>query len=117
RFGEPSGSNAEDETTNNLDATYNNGVTLAAAGALAGDSDTSARFDGSDDDAQLSNSALNTDSFSVEFFVNPDQLRVQNIVTTSSYANSWRIRMSDTSGHLEFDGVADAYNCVTSGND
>jgi hypothetical protein len=53
RLGEPSGGTAEDSTANNLDGTYQSGVTLAQAGAIFGDADTSASFDGTDDYVNL----------------------------------------------------------------
>jgi hypothetical protein len=44
RLGEPSGTNANDESTNNLDGTYVNTPTLGVAGALTSDSDTAVVF-------------------------------------------------------------------------
>ncbi len=46
RLDESSGSVAHDSTDHHNDATYVGGVTLGAPGALAGDSDTAARFNG-----------------------------------------------------------------------
>jgi len=46
RFDEPSGNVAKDSSGNGNDAQYVGGVTLGAPGALAGDSDTAATFDG-----------------------------------------------------------------------
>ena len=40
RLGESAGTNADDETANNRDGTYNGGFTLAVAGAIAGDSNS-----------------------------------------------------------------------------
>ncbi len=49
RFGEPTGTLATDETANANTGTYMNGVTLGVAGAIAGDTNTAASFDGTDD--------------------------------------------------------------------
>jgi hypothetical protein len=49
RLGEGSGITAADASGNGRNGTYTNGVTLGSAGALAGDTDTAATFDGSDD--------------------------------------------------------------------
>jgi hypothetical protein len=46
RFGEASGKTAVDSSGHGNDATYQGGITLGAPGALAGDSDTAATFDG-----------------------------------------------------------------------
>ena len=46
RFDETSGVNARDFSGHGHDATYIGGVHLGAGGAIAGDSDTAATFDG-----------------------------------------------------------------------
>ncbi|HEY3821875.1 MAG TPA: LamG domain-containing protein [Polyangiaceae bacterium] len=46
RFDEASGTKAADSSGHGNDATYEGGITLAAPGALAGDGDTAATFDG-----------------------------------------------------------------------
>lgn len=55
RLGDSSGATAVDSSGNSHDGTYTNGPTLAQAGALVGDADTSVSFDGSDDYVALSN--------------------------------------------------------------
>jgi large repetitive protein len=117
RLGEATGTTAEDETANNVDATYYNSPTLGITGPLAGDGNTAVDLDGVDDEIARTNASFNTDTFSVELWAKPDQLRVQGLVTKSNATSSWRLFMRDTSGHLEFDAVADTYNCPTSGND
>jgi hypothetical protein len=70
RLGESSGTTAADATGNARNGTYLNGVTLGAQGALAGDSDTSASFDGADDTLPVPDDAalrLNG-SWSIEFW-------------------------------------------------
>jgi acid phosphatase type 7 len=49
RLGETAGTVAADASTNASNGTYQNGVTLGIEGALAGDPDRAARFDGSND--------------------------------------------------------------------
>jgi len=70
RLDEGSGTTADDSSGNGRDGTYTNGVTLGSTGALAGDSDTAASFDGSNDSVQVADdSALRLDgSFTIEFW-------------------------------------------------
>ncbi|HEX4793701.1 MAG TPA: LamG domain-containing protein [Humisphaera sp.] len=49
RLGESSGTVAADASGNGRDGVYHNGPALGSAGAIAGDSDTAASFDGADD--------------------------------------------------------------------
>jgi len=56
RLGEPSGTNANDETANNRDGTYVNTPTLGVAGNLVGDSDTAVSFNGSDETVTVTDS-------------------------------------------------------------
>lgn len=49
RFGEASGSTAQDETANNVDGTYQNAPTLGAASGLVGDSNTAVALNGVDE--------------------------------------------------------------------
>lgn len=63
-------------------------------------------------------SAATAASFSVAFWVKPDQLRVQGLMDKAEAGNwtaTWRLFMRDSSGHLEFDSKADANNLITSG--
>ena len=46
RFGERTGTTAADSKGHGADATYQGGITLGVAGAIAGDPDTAAAFDG-----------------------------------------------------------------------
>ena len=69
RLGESSGT-ASDSSGNGRHGTYMNGVALGALGALTGDSDTSARFDGVNDSVQVpDDTALRLNaSWSIEFW-------------------------------------------------
>jgi RHS repeat-associated protein len=68
RLGEASGTTANDETTNNLDGTYNGGPTLGASGVTQ--DDTAVHLDGVNDYINVPNaSALNPTNVSVEAWV------------------------------------------------
>jgi uncharacterized repeat protein (TIGR01451 family) len=69
RLGEASGSVAADERSLNP-GTYRNGVALGQPGAIAGDPNTSAAFDGVDDYMRVPYSpSLSTNAFTVELWV------------------------------------------------
>ena len=53
RFGEPSGTTAFDETTNDNDGVYTNGPQLQVPGALAGDLNKAVRMDGVNDTVRV----------------------------------------------------------------
>jgi len=53
RLGDSSGTTAVDSSGNSQDGTYTGGVTLGASGAIQGDADTAATFDGTDDYVSL----------------------------------------------------------------
>jgi len=89
RLGESSGTTAADVTGANP-ATYENGVVLGGAGALAGDADTTASFDAVDDDVlgpDVSGYAGRA-PFSVEFWLN----------TSTAGQNAWRPIVDKQSG-------------------
>ena len=75
RLGEPSGTNANDETANNRDGTYVNTPTLGVAGPLVDDADTATTFNGTDETVTVSDSSpfrfAGTLPFSAEFWCNP----------------------------------------------
>ena len=75
RLGEASGTVAADETATS-NGTYTGGVTLAQPGAITGDANTAARFDGVNDTVRIPNAAgLNsTSALSLEAFVKPGAL-------------------------------------------
>jgi Concanavalin A-like lectin/glucanases superfamily len=71
RLGEAAGTSAADSKGTNT-GTYTNGPTLAQPGALAGESDTSAGFDGSNDYVNVPyTAALNPAQFTVEAWAQP----------------------------------------------
>ncbi len=67
RLGELSGTTAIDRSGHGLDGTYLNGVTLGQAGAIVGDPNTAAAFDGQNDLVQVGDSPLLQFSHGVTF--------------------------------------------------
>ena len=70
RLGESSGASAADSSGNGHGGNYTGGVTLNAAGALFGDPDPAARFDGVNDSVQVPDASelhLNSD-WTIEFW-------------------------------------------------
>ncbi|HEX8724310.1 MAG TPA: LamG domain-containing protein, partial [Gemmatimonadaceae bacterium] len=72
RFGESSGTRAADASGHGNDATYVGGVTLGAPGAIFGDPDTAASFDGSSGFVDAANRFVfgGDQAFSLEAWVN-----------------------------------------------
>ncbi|MBA3842396.1 MAG: LamG domain-containing protein, partial [Actinobacteria bacterium] len=109
RLGEASGTTAADQQNRNA-GTYLNGITLGAAGALTGDTDTAASFDGSNDAVSFANPAL-TGPFSIElwgFLTGPGSTGATGYATLLGYDYTHRI-LWDTSGTggkllTQFDG-------------
>jgi hypothetical protein len=104
RLAEASGPTADDAIGNN-DGTYSGGVTFATAGALPGDPNPSAEFDGSSGYVAVPFAAnLNPQgSFSIEAWVNPSQSTDGGgtpCPVSSAQMNSdrsgWQIRQRDT---------------------
>jgi YD repeat-containing protein len=84
RMGEASGTTlADSKGTNN--ATTFGGVTLGVPGGVAGDPNTAARFDGSDDNAKVNLNLSTTPKLTVEFWMN-----------WSQFANDDRLAMEFT---------------------
>jgi hypothetical protein len=104
RLGEPSGTTARDEL-GVAAGSYLSGVTLGAGGALGGDANTSARFDGVDDRVSMGDPAsgaldFGTGDFTVEAWVktaiNGERAIVSKRASTGPY---WQVTVSDDSGH------------------
>src|SRR5262245_19133319 len=74
RFGETPPSVAVDSSGYDRDGTYKGGVTLAVPGAIVGDSDTAAQFDGVDDGMEVGDffDFTGLEAFSLEVWVRPD---------------------------------------------
>lgn len=106
RFGESSGTAAADET-GNAPGQYRNGVTLGALGALFGDTNRAARFDGSNDLVGMSDPAsgildIGTNDATIEAWVKGSAENDRAIIskrvafTTQPY---WEIVVTDDQGH------------------
>jgi hypothetical protein len=88
RLGESSGTSAADSKGSNT-GTYTNGPALALAGALAGDADTAAGFDGTNDYVNVPYAAaLNPAQFTVEAWVDPTSGSGNWYEVASSWSNS-----------------------------
>ena len=105
RLGEPSGTNAVDETTN-YGGTYTNTPTLNQAGLIQGSSDKCIRLDGTNEFVDIGN-VLNpgASDFSVVIWINSDDITTttQRLIQkrgTGAYGTSsgWQISTSGGSG-------------------
>jgi len=106
RLGEASGTTAADATGANA-GSYLNGVTLGAPGAIAGDVDTAARFDGTNDQVTMGDPATGSldfgpDDFTVEAWVKTTLNGERAIVSkrASSSPPYWQLTVTDDSGHV-----------------
>src|SRR5439155_15097845 len=72
RLGESSGTTATDASGHGFNSTYSNGVSLGASGAIGGDSNTAARFDGVDDRVNGSVVTTQVSNVTLEAWVNWD---------------------------------------------
>lgn len=81
RLGETAGSTAADQT-GRFHGQYTGGVSLGESGALVGDADTAARFDGTTGYTRVPyNVALNlSNGFSVEAWIKPSSIAGQSII-------------------------------------
>jgi Concanavalin A-like lectin/glucanases superfamily len=115
RLGERSGAVAADASGNGHSATYVNGVALGGAGAIRGDPDSSASFDGVNDYVQAPNLSLGggllglNSAFSLELWVygrNYGSTGATGWDTLLGYDYSHRILWDPGYGHLltQFDG-------------
>lgn len=97
RLGEPSGTNANDETANNRDGTYVGSPTLGVTGLLTGDSNTAVTLDGSTQWLTVADSssyrASGTASMSAEVWVNhtPDATFRRVISCANASAFGWEL--------------------------
>jgi hypothetical protein len=118
RLGEASGTVAQ-EDQRRADGTYLGGVVLGAAGALAGDANTAARFDGGNDKLVIPDPAngsldFGTNDFTVEAWVKPSASDERVIVAkrpNSGPEPYWALTVTDDPNHngqvraVYFDGV------------
>ena len=91
RLGESTGTTAADQSGNSLTGTYTGTVTLGQTGALTGDSDTSASFNGSTAFVNVPvSSTMNTPGFSVSGWAkwSGSGGTFQNVASTNVYLTS-----------------------------
>jgi PKD repeat protein len=97
RMGDPGGSSTLVDSFGNSNATVNGAPTLGVPGAIAGDSDTAASFDGVKDGATASLSLSSTSKVTVEFwmkwngFANNDALAMEYTPNFNSFAGGFLI--------------------------
>jgi hypothetical protein len=117
RLGETSGTTATDSAGTNH-GTYTNGVTLGAADAIAGDPNTAATFDGTNDYVNVPDSAAlkPATQVSVEAWVKPNAgIPNYRSVATKTSTNSWNngYGMYAWSGGIDFWVNDDANDVLT----
>ncbi len=109
RLDESSGSRATDSSGNGKDGTYSSaGVTRGVSGALVGDSDAAAGFDGASGRVTVNGlgNFTNRTSFSAEAWVNPSAFpssrwgRILSVEGTSSNQPGWALYVNPGSGVL-----------------
>jgi PKD repeat protein len=97
RLGDAGGSSTLVDSFGTSNATVNGSPTLGVTGALAGDSDTAASFDGLDDAATANLSLSGTNKVTVEFwmrwngFANDDDLAMEYTPNFNSFAGGFLI--------------------------
>ncbi len=85
RLGESTGATAVDETANANDGTYG-GPLLAQAGALAGDADTAATFDGVDDYVEVGHDASYLiDNGTIQFWFNAQDTTAGHLFSKDAF--------------------------------
>jgi hypothetical protein len=121
RFGETSGTTAKD-LVGGKDGTYTNGVTLNQSGAIAGDSDPAASFDGSNDFVGYGDNYgfAGTASFSAEAWVNQTlahsgwSARIFDKVNYGTNRDGWLVvnQAGDNLAFIRYSGSAQAGTSV-----
>ncbi|MCR9237715.1 MAG: cadherin-like domain-containing protein, partial [Alphaproteobacteria bacterium] len=100
RLGETSGSTAKDETGTS-DGSYNGGVDLGEEGAVKGDSDTAAEFDGKDEFVQIDNdSSFQSSTGSVQLWFNADSTSGTNMLLNKDGGRSGELKLYIEDGVL-----------------
>ena len=103
RLGETSGAAAADASASNLPGTYQSGVTLGVPGALAGDANRAARFDGSNDRVTMgdpTSGALDfgTGDFTAEVWLKTSVNGERTVLGKRSSGPYWLVTVTDDSG-------------------
>ena len=110
RLGESAGVTAIDQGSGGNNATYTNGVTLGAAGSLAGDADTAADFDGVNQYVDAGNINVAGTGITlaawinIDDFDNPDQRIISKANGTLEADHTWMLSTIQVGGeyHLRF---------------
>jgi hypothetical protein len=103
RLGETTGTIAADASPNGNTGSYRSGVTLGAAGALGGDTDTAARFDGVEDRVTMADPAsgifdFGTGDFTVEAWIKTSVHGDRTVLGKKSSGPYWFVVVTDDSG-------------------
>ncbi len=114
RLGESNGTTATDSSGNSHNGTYLNGVGLGETGAIDNDTNTAARFDGSNDSVSIPDSAdLRPAQLSVEAWIKPDATASYygNVLTKASGSNGYGLEQYGGPGKIRFyvNGYSNAY--------
>jgi hypothetical protein len=105
RLGE-TGSTAADETANTNPGSYLGGVTRGVQGALAGDLNTAARFDGGDDRVSMGDPGnglfdFGSSDFSVEAWIKQSANGNRTLIgKRSSSSRYWHVLVTSDAGHV-----------------
>jgi fibronectin type 3 domain-containing protein len=106
RLGEQNGSAAADETANANLGTYQGGITLGTAGALAGDSNTAAHFNGVDGEVTMGNPPsgifnFGTGDFTVEAWMRTTVNNETSVIAKSPNSGpAWEVTVTDDVGFV-----------------
>ncbi|MGH7569728.1 MAG: galactose oxidase-like domain-containing protein [Gemmatimonadales bacterium] len=104
RLGEASGTVANDEM-GVAPGAYQNGVVLGAPGVIAGDANTAARFDGSNDQVNMGDPAsgsldFGTEDFTVEFWLTTSRNVEQATISKQASGPYWQVTVTDDGSHV-----------------
>jgi Concanavalin A-like lectin/glucanases superfamily len=99
------GGTAADQTANNNPGSYLGGVTRGVLGALPGDPNAAARFDGSDDRVSMGDPGsgifdFGTGDFSVEAWVKTSVNGDRSVIGKRAGNRSWHVDITDDATHV-----------------
>jgi hypothetical protein len=105
RLGEQAGTVAADETPNASQGSYQGGVTLGLAGALASDPDSAAGFDGANDLVTMGDPAsgvldVGTGDFTVELWLKTAVHGERLLVAKRASGRYWQLTVTDDPGEV-----------------
>ena len=105
RLAETSGSTAVDETANANGGTYLGGVTRGVLGALPGDPNRAARFDGADDRVSMGDPAseifdFGSGDFALEAWLKTSVNADRIVLGKGTSGRYWHVEVTDDLGHV-----------------